>query len=371
MQNESRKVSSTYMEWAKLQSAAQFNLATSGIMNVQTPEFPRVAEALAINSPGGYGFQPLQQRLAQHAGAPVECVVAAAGTSMANHLAMAALLQPGDEVLIEQPAYGLLLEVASYLGARVKRLERPFENGFGVDVAELADAMTADTRLVVLTNMHNPSGALLNAQTLRQVGELAVERGVRVLVDEVYLEMLFDGPPSASFAIGQQLAGESDNPFVVTSSLTKGYGLSGLRCGWILAAPKLAHRMWRLNDLFGANAAHPAEQLSVVAFNEIELFRARAKEILATNRPMLDEFLDSRADLACVRPPAGTVVFPQLPHGDAEGFSALLRARFETSVVPGRFFEMPQHFRIGIGGDAAELREGLSRIAVALDQYLS
>lgn len=369
--NESRSVSSSYMEWAKLHSVAPFNLATSGITNVQTAEFPRQVEPLAINPPGGYGFRPLQERLAQHTGVPVDCVVAAAGTSMANHLAMAALLEPGDEVLIEQPAYGLLLEAASYLGARVKRFERRFESGFNVDVGELAAAITADTRLIVLTNMHNPSGALLDAETLREIGKLALKCGVRVLVDEVYLEMLFDQAAPRSFEIGQQLAGEHENPFVVTSSLTKGYGLSGLRCGWILAAPKLAHRMWRLNDLFGSNAAHPAEQLSVVALDELDVFRNRAKNILTANRPILNQWLDSRRDLACMRPSAGTVVFPRLPAGDPEGFFTLLRERFETSVVPGRFFEMAQHFRIGIGGDAPELREGLSRISAALDQYFS
>ncbi|MDQ6624792.1 MAG: aminotransferase class I/II-fold pyridoxal phosphate-dependent enzyme, partial [Verrucomicrobiota bacterium] len=169
--------------------------------------------------------------------------------------------------------------------------------------------------------------------------------------------------------LGERLAGGDENPFVVTSSLTKGYGLSGLRCGWILAAPKLAHCMWRLNDLFGANAAHPAEQLSVVAFDHLDAFRARARNLLEANRPILDAFLDSRSDLECVRPPAGTVVFPRLLGSDSESFFRVLRERFETSVVPGGFFEMAQHFRIGIGGETAELRSGLERLGAALDQF--
>ena len=101
-------MSSEYMEWAKTRSQARFNLATSGIMSVPRAEFPRVEGALEITAPGSYGNAELQQRIARHNGVPVECVVAAAGTSMANHLAMAAVLSPGDEVLIEQPAYGPL-----------------------------------------------------------------------------------------------------------------------------------------------------------------------------------------------------------------------------------------------------------------------
>ena len=123
MNSARRIMQSRYLEWAKTRSQACFNLATSGIMNVPRTEFPLQVEELEITtSAEGYGYPPLQERLARHTGAPEECIVAATGTSMANHLAMAAVLAPGDEVLIEQPAYGPLLEVAEYLGAKVKRL---------------------------------------------------------------------------------------------------------------------------------------------------------------------------------------------------------------------------------------------------------
>src|SRR6185503_2568683 len=100
--------------------------------------------------------------------------------------------------------------------------------------------------------------------------------------------------------------------FVTTGSLTKAYGLSGLRCGWILAEPDLAEKMWRLNDIFGVIPAHPAERLSVVALNDLDRISARAKELLETNRVILNRFLDSRDDLQSQRPEFGTVVFPRL-----------------------------------------------------------
>ena len=183
---------SVYMEWAKTQSHARFNLATSGMIGVPFAEFPLGLEELEVTAPGGYGYAPLQQRLARHSGVPEECVVAAAGTSMANHLAMAAVLEPGDEVLIEQPVYGPLLDVAEYLGARVKRVPRRFETGFALEPAELERTITRETRLIVLSNLHNPSGALMPAATLRAIGEMAHRVGAHVLVDEVYLEMLFE-----------------------------------------------------------------------------------------------------------------------------------------------------------------------------------
>src|SRR4051812_38886397 len=115
---------SRYMEWAKTRSQARFNLATSGLTNVSFADFPVRLDELEITTADGYGYSPLLERLADHTGAPRECIVTASGTSMANHLAMAALLDAGDEVLIEQPTYGLLLDVANYLHADVKRFQR-------------------------------------------------------------------------------------------------------------------------------------------------------------------------------------------------------------------------------------------------------
>lgn len=360
---------SEYMAWAKMRSQARFNLAISGILSVPTREFPSISEPLEITGPGGYGFQLLQERIAAHACVPQACVVAAAGTSMANHLAMAAVLEPGDEVLIEYPAYGPLLDVAHYLGANVRRFVRNAEAQFAVEAAEIERAITPATKLMVLTNLHNPTGAIVDAEALRQIGQLAVERRARVLVDEVYLEMLFDAAATSAFQVGHELAGVADNPFIVTSSLTKAYGLSGLRCGWILAAPELARRMWQLKNLFESNAAHPAEQLAVIAFDHLAQFRERARALLATNRPLMEAFLDSRDDLECFRPPAGSMFFPRLRSGDVDEFLTLLRTKYETTVVPGSFFEMPQHLRIGISGDTDELRHGLERLDAALDEF--
>ena len=357
---------SDYMEWAKTRSMARFNLATSGIINVPLSEFPLRVEDLEITiGKGGYGYEPLLQCLAQYTGAPEECIVTAMGTSMANHLAMAAVVAPGDEVLIEQPTYGLLLDLAHYLGANVKRFQRRFENGFAIDSEEVTHAITPSTRLIVLTNFHNPSGSLISTETLRAIGESAQRVGARVLVDEVYLEMLFeDGAP---FAFPLEAA--KKNPFLVTSSLTKAYGLSGLRCGWILAAPDLAQRIWRLNDLFGSVAPHPAERMSVMALDHLPQFRARAAALMAANRPLLDAFLNARDDLECFRPPFGGIVFPRLRKGDVGALLKLLRDKYETSVVPGHFFEMPQHFRIGVCGETANVGAGLERLGEALDEF--
>src|SRR5437016_1433185 len=119
------------MHWAKIESKAKYNLATSGVGPFPMRELPFDFSRLEINGANNsYGYPALKCAIAGKHGIDPDCVVEAAGTSMANHLAIAALIEPGDEVLIEHPAYGPLLDAALYLGAEVKRFARPEEKGF-------------------------------------------------------------------------------------------------------------------------------------------------------------------------------------------------------------------------------------------------
>jgi len=354
-----RVVSSSYMNWAKTRSTAKFNLATSGLGNLKLRELRVSLDDLEITD-GGYGYQPLVQAIAARYRVDREAVVTATGTTFANHLAMAALIEPGDEILFEHPAYEPMLAAALYLGAKVRRFARRFENGFRIVPEELASLVNAKTRLIVLTNLHNPSGVLIDEAELKQIGDIARDVGARVLVDEVYMETLFEDSPRTAFHLG--------NEFVITSSLTKAFGLSGLRCGWIFAEPELAKRMWLLNDLFASTPVHAGERLSVVAMQQLSEIGARAKELLDRNRKLLNEFLDTHEDLEAIRPEFGTVMFPRVRSGSAEDLCQLLREKYETSVVPGKFFDMPAHFRVGIAGDTDVLGAGLERLGKALDE---
>jgi aspartate/methionine/tyrosine aminotransferase len=359
--SKGRAVASTYLEWAKLCSQAKYNLATSGILGYPLAELHVAPQDLEINGTDAYGYRPLLERLARKSEVTQDCVVVAAGTSMANHLAMAALLEPGDDVLIERPSYGPVLEVASYLRANILRFERRDEQNFEIDPDEVAQRITPKTKLICLTNLHNPSSALIGEEMLVRLGRIAEQAGAQVLVDEVYLDMVYDQPVRSSFHLGSN--------FVVTTSLTKAYGLSGLRCGWILAQPELAKRMWRLNDLFGATPVHPGELLSIAALDQLGKIDARARAVLTTNRKALDAFFSGRSDLEGFRSRWGTVAFPRMKSGRVDEFCEFLRAHYETSVVPGRFFELPDHFRIGIGGDPAMTSEALQRLGAALDEW--
>ena len=351
------------MHWAKSRPTGKYDLSLSGILNLPIAELEFDPKQLKLHGPNGYGYTPLVEALARHRSIATENVVTVSGgTSMANHLAMAALIEHGDEVLIEQPTYDPLLAVAQYLGATIKRFPRRFEERFEIDIGALEKQLSKSTRLIVLTNLHNPSSSLVDEETLRRIGSLARNVGARVLVDEVYLEALFENAPPPAVSLGPE--------FVVTSSLTKGYGLSGLRCGWIFAEPELAQKIRLLDDIFAASAPFVMEQLSVMAISQLAKIAARAKSILETNRRTLADFLRNRDNLEAVSTSFGTTSFPRLPKVDVEKFCELLTTKYETAVVPGRFFESPQHIRMGLCCEPENFRTGIERLGEALDKIM-
>ncbi|HEY6047604.1 MAG TPA: pyridoxal phosphate-dependent aminotransferase [Sphingomicrobium sp.] len=345
---------SDYMHWAKFKRPVRYQLTGSEVPHFRMDSLPWSVADLDLDGASHPRYPPLRERIAARYGVGVDQVVAADGTSMANFVAMAALIDPGDEVLIERPTYEPLLGAAGFLGAEIKRFERKAEDAFRLDIDAIEAAMSERTRLIVITNLHNPSGALADETELRAVAEL----GVRVLVDEVYLDAAVPARRSAVH-LGPQ--------FVCTNSLTKVYGLSGLRCGWIVAEPQLAERMWRLNDLFGVNQAHPAERLACIAFDDIDEVVGEVPAMLARNRGLFNDFLRSRDDLQCMPAEHGITAFPRWRGGDTDRLDAHLRDRYDTAVVPGRWFEMPDHFRVGFGLPTDEFIEGLSRLGSALD----
>ena len=356
----SRTMTSPYMQWAKTRSGAKYNLASSGMRNLTPEEFPYSTNDVGLSGASFYGFPPLQRALARHAEVDQSCVFSSIGTSMANFVAMAAVLEPGDEVVIESPAYDLLPSAAGYLQANVKWLPRPESLGYQPDLKALQDTLSTETKLIVLTNLHNPSSAYIDAPALHEIGRLARAAGARVLVDEVYLDAAFEAAPRSASHLGKE--------FIITNSLTKVYGLSGLRGGWVVAQPALVERMWRLSDLFYGIPAHASELLSLRALERLPELKARTKAILDRNRALVNQFIASRPELECAPVPFGMTVFPRLKGLDVDALCDILRNRFETTVVPGSFFGQPDHFRLSFGQDTPIVEEGLKRLGKTLDE---
>ena len=358
---ERSSIHSPYTHAAKLAPAARYDLTSSAVQAVSLSELPVRLDELELSSPAPYGDPALLECLAERTGVSVKCIVPTVGTSLANHLALSAMFDPGDEVLIEWPTYDPLLHTARLLGASIRRFPRRKENNFAIDPEDVRRAITPRTRVIALCNLHNPTSAAIDDAVLREIGEATESVGARVLVDEVYREAIWGETQHHALSLGEN--------FVVTSSLTKDYGLGGLRCGWVLAEPDLAERIRLMQDLFGSNAAHIAERLSVIAFGSINKLESRARTRLDANRAAAAEIFGPRRDLKFRISAHGTTLAPRLLSGAVEPFCELLRSRYEVGVVPGFHFEMPHHFRIGLGGDTALTRESFERLTRALDDF--
>jgi aspartate/methionine/tyrosine aminotransferase len=348
-----RVLQSDYMYWAKNQAPVTYALGSSEVPHFHMDRWAIDPATLELDGASRYRYPPLRAAIARKCGVTPDMVTMADGTSMANMLAMAGLIRRGDEVLVEHPVYEPLVAAARFLGAEVRSFHRQGPD-FALDPATISAELTSRTSLIILTNLHNPTGNLAGTETLRAIGGL----GPRVLVDEVYL----DAAPGETTAA---LLGEA---FVCTSSLTKVYGLSGLRCGWILASPELTERFWRLNELFSVAQSHATEQLSLLALARLDEVAAETPALLARNRALANNFFAGRAELEVAPMVHNVTCFPRLKHGDVDALEARLRAGYDTSIVPGRFFGLADHFRVGVGGSTKLVAEGLERLGKALDE---
>lgn len=349
-----------YLNWVKMTRRARINFCRSGVPDCRLAELGLDLSSLELEGEHPYDFPPLARAIAGRYGVKSENVVTTMGTSMALFMVGAALLDPGDEILVETPAYEPLAEVPRALGARLVRLPRRFEAGYDIDPEEFRGLLSSKVKLVFLTNLHNPSGARLAPSRIAELAGLARKSGVPVVVDEVYLEFLGEDPRATSFNL-------ADNVIVV-SSLTKVFGLGGLRCGWVLAPEPLASKLQRMKDYLFVEDVFLSGQISARLFPVLDRFRDTHRSLIDQNRTTLREFIRGETRLSWVEPSGGIVCFPRLEMpAESRRFVEFLQEKHETSVVPGDFFEAPRHFRLGYYLDPELLRQGLTGIRRSLD----
>lgn len=346
------------MAWSKRRIGVRYNLARSNAPRLELSELdPDVTDLLRVGKFED-GWQPLLERIAARYGVTPAHVVTTHACSMANHLAFAAVLDPGNEVLLETPVYEPLVSLARYFGARTSFFERRESNAWRIDPDDVRKALTPHTKLVVLSNLHNPSGAFDDDTTINEVVRAAEAVGAFVVIDEVYLDFLH--------ARGVRTAARSAPNVLATRGLTKAFGLDSLRHGWVIAEPSLAERVRRLNDLFSLSTAHVSERLALLAIEQADAIVARAKAVLEPNLEMVDEFVRAQPQLSWAKPIAGTLGLVRAESIDVDDLVERLHRDHEVAVVPGRFFDAPNHFRVSWSLDAADLRVALDRVALAL-----
>ncbi len=346
-----------YIVWAKTRPKVAIDLCSSSVEQLKRKDLELDWEELEVSGENSYGYPPLLEAIAERYGVKVDNVVSAIGTSHALFLVCAALIEPGDDVLIESPVYGPLLAVPRAFGARVRRLERKYAEDYLFSMEGFEASLTPPPKFVLLTNLHNPSGALLSRSFLARIVRAAAKKNVPVVIDEIYLEFTKD--ESTAFHLGDNV--------IVISSLTKVFGLADFRCGWILAQPRLAERMRKIVDYTNGEGTFIGEAIAHRMFVHLDKIKEKNRELIDRNKSLVKKWIDQEESLSWVEPADGVVCFPRVGSGmKGDKLAERLRDRYGTAVVPGRFFERPGHFRLGFGGDTKTLESGLARIREAL-----
>lgn len=348
---------SPYIAWAKHHHHCTYNLASSGITDPPVAVIGFCREDLDLSAEHVEGWPELLKRIAARYGVAADNVVLAQGASMANHLVCALLLEPGDDVVVETPCYEPLQLLPQFFHAQVRFFRRRPEDDYRIDVDAVEARIDSRTRLLVCSNLHNPTGKRAPRADLEALGRLAEAHGLYVLVDEVYLEWLHEaGEPTAAL-LGPR--------FITTRSLTKAYGLDALRAGWIIADKETAGRLRRLVDLFYVFMPHPAERMAARALDRAADIMKVLRPRLERNRRLVSDFVAAHAELSWAPPDGGTVAFVRLVRGSVDELERRLAA-MDTAVAPGRFFGAPDYFRLGMGMPSEVLAEGLRRLSAAL-----
>lgn len=311
-----------------------------GVLPPPPPDAPkRYREALAAR----YGLEP-------------EGIWPTLGSSGANHLVYLALAR-GGHVLVETPAYQALHALGPLVGARCSTFARPATEGFAPDFAVLEAGLRKDTRLVVLTDLHNPSGRRLADESRERLAHLAEAHDLFVLVDEVYLDFDAQRRPSAA-TLGPR--------FVATNSLTKAHGLGDLRAGWIAAAPDVIERIALVDDLVSPMLPYSTMDAAAAYLPHADTCLADTHRRADARARQVDAAFSGHPRARWHAPDGGVTglleIEPSNAHPSGEAFAEALLARTGVRVIPGAFFQLPHMVRLSFDLPEADLETCLDAI---------
>ena len=293
-----------------------------------------------------------------HPGLQPDHVLVTTGAAMALFVTATTLLDKADHLVVIRPNYGTNLETPRALGCAMTVVDLLFEENFELNPERIFAAIQPNTRLISLTNPHNPSGQLFPWETIRNIVDYATQRGVYVLLDETYRDNNFQTPP-------QPYTATLSDKVVSISSLSKAYGVPGLRCGWLICRdPALMQRFLAAKEqiCIGGNVLDEAIAARILQGRDALL--AESHDFVRKNHRILLENLHAMPWLEWVAPQAGVVCFPRLKAGiqlDFPRFKTALYRDYQTVVGFGHWFEQPdRYFRIGFGFPLPEeLEQGL------------
>lgn len=351
------------------ENVVDYNLSESGVhpLNLEellAPEEIKELTRVELGYTQTNGTPELRENISRlYSSVNLEQIMVTAGSSEANFLLMWSLIEPGDEVIFELPNYMQMWGLARAFGAKVRPLWLKEELGWQPDLDDLKKLITPTTKLIILTNPNNPTGAILSQEAREEIIRLAEKVGAWLLVDEVYRGAERNGLETLSFW------GSYDRVIVV-GGLSKAYGLPGLRLGWMLGPEDLIKKIWTYHDYTTISVSALTDYLATRALQpeRRKKLLERTRNILNTNLPFLEQWLKSFDGLFDYQAPqAGAILFARyhLKINSTELVEKVLKEK-SVLLVPGDHFELDQHLRFGYGSNQTYLKAALDRVAEVL-----
>ena len=347
------------------ENVVDYDMSESGVRPLTLRELVTMGFDLDefLDQPLGYsqsnGTVELRQRIAAlYPGSRVEQIEVTNGTSEANYLVALSQLAPGQVFAMELPNYMQMPGVARSLGARVQTFRLRQETGWEPDWDEFERAVSADSKLLYISNPNNPTGAVLSDAAMRRIADRCDRTGTWLLSDEVYLGAEIARPRTKSFW------GMSDR-VIVTSGLSKAYGLPGLRIGWLVAPPELVADLWAIHDYTTIAPGGINDRLARIALEPSRraTLLARTRGIIRTNYALVRRWIERQDGLSHIAPEAGAIVFVRHTHPfRSSELTERLRVERSVLLVPGDYFDLNGYLRIGFGSDPKYLESALTLI---------
>lgn len=347
----------------------EIDISCSGVENLTFEQLRKLIglsqqelDAVVFNDSPSCGSPRLRRAIAERwgDGDPAR-VMATHGSSEALFLIMNTLLRPGDEVVVLDPCYHSLNNLAESTGCRLKTWRLDFGRKFVPDVDEVKRLISPQTRMVVVNFPHNPTGATLTAEQQAELVEAVASVGAYLVWDAAFGELTYDAPPLAD-------PGTMYERTITIGTLSKAYGLPGLRVGWCLSSPELLARFVNLRDYTTLYLSPLVETIAERAVENGDLILQPRLEQARRNLALLERWVEEHEGLVeWARPRGGVTTFLRFPLiDDVEAFCHRLMQSHRVLVVPGSCFKSPDYVRLGFGGPTSELVEGLSRLSKLL-----
>jgi len=318
-------------------------------------------DAVELRDAPPFGGLRLRRLIAERwGGGDPETVVVTHGGSEAIFLAFNAVVGPGDEVVVAGPGYHSYGSLANALQCTTRCWQLEARRGFRPDLKALREVVNNRTRLIAVNFPHNPTGVTLTEAELRELVAIAEENEAFLLWDDAFGELTYDAPPLPSAA--------TMSPLVVTvGTLSKAFGLPGLRVGWCVAAPDVIQRMATLRDVTTLHLSPLIEFLAERVLLHADAIVKRVIDVARANRELVTEWSAQAPQVEAPVPAGGVTTFPHiLGFDDTRGLCRYLAERAGVLLVPGDCFDDPTRVRLGFGGTTAELGAGLLQLDAAL-----